>query len=338
MCVESIGKGGPLNAFAMLDFKFICQHCGQKLRCDVIMSGMQITCPACKGALIVPQPPSGSADAPIVAVPRKEAPPKVTHVDPPARTSGGSTATPPTPRGPSAGAPPPKRESASTRSSAASSAGVDFSNSGLAVASLVCACTVVGFLPAIVCGHLAKQALRTNPQRGGRGFATAGLVLGYVGGAVILVTAVFWVAAPRDAGPVVVGFDRSQAADNPFAVGARMRAAEAGRPFGEFDEPATVTFVNFEGDGKDRAIKVRIANHADKPIRSLDMKLNFQNNAGVVLSRSNTSKSAKPLLVNTATTVEVTLKMDSVPERADSAAISLARAEYADGTEWKRPQ
>ncbi|MSU63426.1 MAG: DUF4190 domain-containing protein [Pedosphaera sp.] len=299
---------------------------------------MQITCPACKGTLIVPQPPPETADAPTVAVPRREAPPKVTHVDPPARASGAGTAAPPAPREPAVSAPPPKRESASGGSRAASSAGVDFSNSGLAVASLVSACTVAGFLPAIICGHLAKQELRKNPHRGGGGFATAGLVLGYIGAAVAIAALVFWLTSSRDTGPVVVGFDRSQAADNPFAVGARMRAAEAGRPFGEFDEPATVSFVNFEGAGKDRSIKVRIANHADKPIRSLDMKLNFQNNAGVVLARANTSKSARPFLVNTATTVEVTLKVDSVPDRADSAAISLARAEYADGTEWKRPQ
>jgi hypothetical protein len=56
--------------------------------------------------------------------------------------------------------------------------------SGLAVASLVCSgsslITCVGWLPGIICGHLARSRIRRNPSLKGRGLATAGLVIGYL--------------------------------------------------------------------------------------------------------------------------------------------------------------
>ena len=55
--------------------------------------------------------------------------------------------------------------------------------SGLAIASLVCSLasliTCVGWLPGIICGHLAKSRIRRNPSLKGSGLATAGLVIGY---------------------------------------------------------------------------------------------------------------------------------------------------------------
>lgn len=56
--------------------------------------------------------------------------------------------------------------------------------SHLAVASLVCSLLslilCVGWLPGIICGHLAKGRLRRNPSLKGLGMAKAGLVIGYL--------------------------------------------------------------------------------------------------------------------------------------------------------------
>lgn len=57
-------------------------------------------------------------------------------------------------------------------------------SSGLAIASLVCSLssliTCIGWLPGIICGHMAKSRIRRNPALKGAGLATAGLVLGYL--------------------------------------------------------------------------------------------------------------------------------------------------------------
>jgi hypothetical protein len=57
-------------------------------------------------------------------------------------------------------------------------------NSRLAIASLVCSLlsliTCVGWLPGIICGHLAKSRIRRNPSLKGSGLATAGLIIGYL--------------------------------------------------------------------------------------------------------------------------------------------------------------
>jgi ribosomal protein S27E len=56
--------------------------------------------------------------------------------------------------------------------------------SRLAVASLVCSLssliTCVGWLPGIICGHMAKSRIRRNPLLKGSGLATAGLIIGYL--------------------------------------------------------------------------------------------------------------------------------------------------------------
>jgi hypothetical protein len=70
---------------------------------------------------------------------------------------------------------------------------------GLAVASLVCGIGTfvvgVSFIPAIICGHIARRQIRQTGQQGG-GMALAGLILGYVGGALFaLLIAVFLIVA-----------------------------------------------------------------------------------------------------------------------------------------------
>lgn len=86
----------------MAEFKFSCPKCNQRILCDVTYSGMQINCPVCQQAIVVPQAPP-SADIPpppVVARASYEAPP------PPVPPSGSgpslatrqSTATPATGR------------------------------------------------------------------------------------------------------------------------------------------------------------------------------------------------------------------------------------------------
>jgi len=67
---------------------------------------------------------------------------------------------------------------------AASSASAGQKTSGLAIASLVCSLasvvTCIGWLPGIICGHIAKARIRRDPALKGSGIATAGLVIGYL--------------------------------------------------------------------------------------------------------------------------------------------------------------
>jgi len=48
----------------MAEFKFSCPQCGQHIQCDVGYSGMQINCPSCQQAIVVPQAPRSTATAP----------------------------------------------------------------------------------------------------------------------------------------------------------------------------------------------------------------------------------------------------------------------------------
>lgn len=78
---------------------------------------------------------------------------------------------------------------------------------GLAVAALVCgiATFVVGltFVPAIICGHLARRQIGRTGERGDA-MALGGLILGYVGGAIVIVALLlFSLAAGTSAKPSV---------------------------------------------------------------------------------------------------------------------------------------
>jgi hypothetical protein len=54
----------------MAEFKFSCPQCAQHILCDTSYAGMQIDCPICKQAIVVPQPPR-AASAVQRAVPAK---------------------------------------------------------------------------------------------------------------------------------------------------------------------------------------------------------------------------------------------------------------------------
>jgi hypothetical protein len=77
---------------------------------------------------------------------------------------------------------------------------------GLAIASLVCGigAFVIGlsFIPAIICGHIARGQIRRTGEQGG-GLALAGLILGYVGGALFIVLVLVFVAVAHKIGQAV---------------------------------------------------------------------------------------------------------------------------------------
>jgi DNA-directed RNA polymerase subunit RPC12/RpoP len=52
--------------------------------------------------------------------------------------------------------------------------------SSLAIASLICSLTCIGWLPGIICGHLAKSRIRRNPSLQGSRLASACLIIGYL--------------------------------------------------------------------------------------------------------------------------------------------------------------
>ena len=160
----------------MNDFKFSCPSCGQKIAGDPSYGGRQIACPACLKPFTIPYTP-GAAPVPpaatriAVAAPQVKAPSAS-----PTNASAGLASSP-------------------LRSAAPRGAG---KTSGLAVASLVC--SLLGglrFIPAIICGHMAKARMRRDPSLKGGGMATWGLALGYVTlvGVVAMIGAVMFVGA-----------------------------------------------------------------------------------------------------------------------------------------------
>lgn len=129
----------------MSEFKFSCPACGQNVLCDTAHAGTEIACPTCHAAIVVPQETAQPAVAPVPA-----------DGTPPPWTGYNTTGTVQTAQ----------------------------RTSGLAIASLVCSLsslvTCVGWLPGIICGHLAKSRIRQNSGLKGQGLATAGLIIGYL--------------------------------------------------------------------------------------------------------------------------------------------------------------
>jgi hypothetical protein len=77
---------------------------------------------------------------------------------------------------------------------------------GLAIAALVCGVGgfVIGlsFIPAIICGHLARAQIRRTGEQG-EGMALAGLILGYVGTALFAALIVALVVIAHKIGQAV---------------------------------------------------------------------------------------------------------------------------------------
>ena len=134
----------------MSDFKFACPVCGQHIRCDTSYIGTKTKCPACQNSITIPPPPSvplpklSISNPHTVPLPGPEA-----HAAPPA-----------------VDLPPPEPIAPKT--------------SGLAIASLVFSLIGIGFIPGIICGHMARSRIRKDPSLGGLGLANTGLIVGYL--------------------------------------------------------------------------------------------------------------------------------------------------------------
>ena len=126
----------------MTEFKFSCARCGQHILAGANYQGLQIQCPACRASITVPS----LAPSPI-------APPAPEPIAVPA----------------------PVRQLPTTPQSRAS--GLAKASLILSIASLVIG--PFGFIPGIICGHLAKGRMRKDPLLPGRKLATAGLLVGY---------------------------------------------------------------------------------------------------------------------------------------------------------------
>jgi hypothetical protein len=124
----------------MSEFKFSCPVCGQNVLCDTALAGTQLACPHCDNTIGVP---TGFAK--------------------PTDVSSGTVI------------PSPLSDDVVATAQ---------KTSGLAIASLVCSLssfiTCIGWLPGIICGHLAKSRIRRNSSLKGNGLATAGLIIGYL--------------------------------------------------------------------------------------------------------------------------------------------------------------
>lgn len=74
---------------------------------------------------------------------------------------------------------------------------------GLAIAALVCGVGgfVIGlsFIPAIICGHLARAQIRRTGEQGA-GLALAGIILGYVGIALFIALVALFVVIASNIG------------------------------------------------------------------------------------------------------------------------------------------
>lgn len=139
---------------SMPEYRFSCPSCGQHFSGDFGYCGLQMTCPACSNQFVVPNPGS-SAPVASATAPRAQRTTVALPARLPLRPPAQATPAPIAPR-----------------------------TSGWAVASLICSllgllifpCLVAG----IVCGHIAMRRLASDPTLQGRGFAKAGLVIGYV--------------------------------------------------------------------------------------------------------------------------------------------------------------
>lgn len=207
----------------MTEFKFVCPECGQKIRADLNYCGRQIACPACQKPFIVPAAapgvaapvatvaaavPSGPPPVPIAA---HAAPPPPQHAAPPAPVAP----PPPLPRAPTPAPPPSPAQrtapaprpmapmpaaSAMTKSA---SAAAKSRYSVLAMTSLLCSVWVgLGFIPGIICGHLAKARIRRDIFLAGEKMANAGLFISYFFLAVVLVSTTAFIGVQRHFRPI----------------------------------------------------------------------------------------------------------------------------------------
>ena len=91
--------------------------------------------------------------------------------------------------------PPPPPPPAALPPAPAKTSGLAIASLALSVASLVL--WPLGFIPGIICGHIAKAKIAKNPSLGGRGLALAGVIVGYVFAGLFLLSIIAWTLLVR---------------------------------------------------------------------------------------------------------------------------------------------
>lgn len=169
----------------MSESKISCPHCAQHIALDDAWAGQTVNCPVCQQPFVVPgTPPAG---VPIPPAPSPSAPGL--------RISGPSAPPPPLSAPPR---PTPAATSAARRAPAGGSR-----TSGLAVTSLVLSllgCFGITAIAGIICGHIARRRIRNDPSLTGGGLALAGLIIGYLGLLLCVVSLVMFVIRARELG------------------------------------------------------------------------------------------------------------------------------------------
>jgi hypothetical protein len=131
--------------------------------------------------------------------------------------------------------------------------------------------------------------------------------------------------------------------DMPLASAAQMPEKLAPATFAGHDAPMSVEFVRTMKDGFLTKAQLRITNHADKAIRSLNLKLDYHDAAGKrVGGWNNVEHSAQakpqqkdlPLVVAKNATATVEVQAPFLPAGASTIKAVATRVTFADATEW----
>jgi hypothetical protein len=148
---------------------FPCENCGTRLEIGEEYIGQRVACEVCSHAMVVPAS----------TVPDKRTPPPAPTPPP----SPGPSSFTPDSFSPDASPQPSYPPGGTTPGPAVSGTG---GTNPLAIASLVLGvpglCCCLTGIPAVICGHIAlNQINQSGGVQEGRGFAIAGLILGYLG-------------------------------------------------------------------------------------------------------------------------------------------------------------
>lgn len=192
--------------------------------------------------------------------------------------------------------------------------------SSLAVASLVLSLLSLilgplGYVPGIICGHLARSRMRRNAGLRGAGFAKAGLMIGYLGLTLTIAFVAFIVLEMSKSGS---GGAAGKAAAAPMIVG---------------PAPVSVKVENFrpKAAGEAGGFTLLIESRAAKPVVYLLLREEYRDADGVL---------EKDILNNMGLTVppKGTIEWEcpafSMLPTSRSVTVSVRQVQFADGTTW----
>ena len=143
----------------MSESKISCPHCAQHIALDDTWAGQTINCPVCQQPFVIPgTPPTAQVITPTPMAPGLRIDRAAASPAPPPPVSSGRP-----------GATSPANASATK-------------TSVLAIVSLVLSILGCGVfaIAGVICGHIARGQIRRNRNLSGAGFATAGIIIGYV--------------------------------------------------------------------------------------------------------------------------------------------------------------